>query len=474
MKLWLAVGLALTLSAPVWGQVSGAEQQQAVSITVYNSNLGLVRDVRTLKLAKGVQALKFSGVASKIDPATVYLKSLTNPSGLSILEQNYEYDLLSPEKLLDKYVGKKVTLVLKQTQDSTDKFIPTEATLLANNEGQVWQIGSQIVTNPTNIAEIRFPQLPEGLIAKPTLVWQLDNNNSNPQTVEVSYLTDGISWKADYVLVLNPEETQAGLNSWVTLENNSGTEYRNAQLQLVAGEINRVNLDSQRRIVQQENTQTTYASAAPAFKQENLFEYYLYTLSRPTTLKNAQTKQISLLEAQGIEVRKQFILLGQPGYYRDYNQPGEPIREKIGVYIEFTNSEQNKLGQPLPAGIFRLYKADSNGGQQFLGEDRINHTPRNENIQVKVGDAFDVVAERKQTDYKRIDDKQTEYAYEISLRNRKKEAITVVVNEFISGDWAVLASSFPSQKTTATAVRFNVPIQPDGTAVLTYRVRVRY
>ena len=473
-KILLTVLLWTGVQVSAQTLTSTPDEQKSVAVTVYNSNIGLVREVRNLTLPKGELSLRFSGVAAQINPATVYIKSLTSAQGLGILEQNYEYDLLTPGKLLDKYVGKKITLVLKQTENNTDKFTPTEATLLANNEGQVWQIGNQIVINPTNIAEFRFPQLPEGLIAKPTLVWKLENTTTAAQNVEASYLTGGLNWRADYVLVLNPQETKADLTGWVTLTNESGTEYRNAQLQLVAGDVNRVREEAPAANGMTLDSVRSMAKSSSAFQQEDLFEYHLYTLERPTTLKNAQTKQINLLEGQGISVRKKFSLFGQQFYYRDYNQPGNPIKEKVGAYIEFINSEGNQLGQPLPAGILRLYKADSKGGQQFLGEDRIDHTPRNENISVKVGDAFDIVAERKQTDYKRINDKVTEYAYEISLRNRKKEAVTIEVNEPIGGDWEMVSSSLPFQKTAAFSARFNVPVKADEAVTLSYRVRVKY
>src|SRR6185436_15402388 len=218
---------------------STPEEQKAVAITIYNVNLGLVRDRRDIAIPRGESALKFEGVAQQINPATVHIKSLTAPDDLSVVEQNYEYDLLSPQKLLDKYVGKKVTLVLRSYENQTEKLVPTEATLLANNNGAVWQIGEQIVINPSNISEIRFPQLPESLIAHPTLVWRLASDRAATQSVEASYLTGGINWRADYVVLVNSDETRADVSGWVTIDNNSGAEYRNAELKLVAGDVHR-------------------------------------------------------------------------------------------------------------------------------------------------------------------------------------------------------------------------------------------
>lgn len=452
---------------------SNSEDQKSVALTIYNVNLGLVRDRRDIQLPGGETSLKFAGVASQINPATVHIKSLTNPKELSVVEQNYEYDLLSPQKLLDKYIGKKVTLVLRSYVNQTEQLTPTEAVLLANNNGAVWQIGNQIIINPSNISEIRFPQLPESLIAKPTLVWRLASNRAEKQSVEASYLTGGINWRSDYVVLVSPDETRADVKGWVTIENNSGAEYRNAELKLVAGDVHRA---ENRQAYESDMRGKIQARAAKEeqFKEESFFEYHLYTLQRRTTIKQAQTKQISLLEAAGVGAHKQFVIYGQPYYYRGYNNPGEPIKEKIGVYIEFANSEKNGLGLPLPAGIVRLYKADSAGGQQFIGEDRIDHTPKDEAVKVKVGDAFDLVGERKMMDYKVIGHRVYEYAYQITIRNHKKEDATVIVNELIGGDWEMVSSTHKWEKTAAFAARFSVPVAKDGSATLSYRVRVRW
>ncbi len=452
---------------------STIEDQKSVAITVYNSNLGLVKDTRTLRLPRGASQLRFMDVAQQINPATVHIKSTTAPNALDVIEQSYEYDLLNPQKLLDKYVGKELTLVLRTVENNTEKMVPTRATLLSNNSGQVWQIGDQIVINPTNIAEIRFDRLPQDLIAKPTLVWSLNNTGAQEHTVEASYLTQGLNWRADYVVVVNQNDTKADLNGWVTINNNSGTAYRNAELKLVAGDVNRVR---EMAGMARDEMKVARAQAAqqPQFQEQAFFEYHLYTLQRPTTMKNNETKQINLLSAANFNVKKELVLNGQPYYFQGYNNPGEPIKEKIGVFVSFRNSKENSLGQPLPAGVVRVYKADAGGAQQFVGEDRIDHTPKDETVRVKLGDAFDVVAERKQTDYKAIARRVFEYAYEIRIRNHKEEAVTVIVNEPIGGDWEIVNSSFPAEKTAAFAARFSVPVAKDGEAVLSYRVRVKF
>ena len=454
------------------GSQSTLEDQKSVAITVYNSNLGLVKDTRTLRLPRGASQLRFMDVAQLIDPTTVHIKSLTTASALQVVEQSYEFDLLNPQKLLDKYVGRDLTLVLRRVENNSERLVPVKATLLSNNAGQVWQIENQIVINPTNIAEMRFDQLPADLIAKPTLVWSLSNSGADSQTVEASYLTSGINWRSDYVVVVNQDDTKADLNGWVTIDNRSGATYRNAELKLVAGDVERVR-EMARKDAMAPDRMTIAGQAAPQFEEKSFFEYHLYTLQRPTTLKQNETKQISLLSGSGINVKKELVLNGQQFYYQGYNNPGEAIKEKVGAFVEFKNSKENNLGQPLPAGILRVYKADSDGAQQFVGESRIGHTPKDESVRVKLGDAFDVVAERKQMEFKTIARRIFEYAYEIRIRNHKEQAVTVIVNEPIPGDWEIISSSIPAQKTAAFAARFSVPVAKDGESVLTYRVRVK-
>src|SRR5213078_2677292 len=461
-----------TAIAQTSDQTATAGDRQSVNITGYSSNLGLVRETRRLTLPAGRIALRFADVTAQIRPETVHLGSLTAPASLRILEQNYQYDLLNPAKLLDKFVGKQITLVLRHYQNNTETFEPVQATLLSNNGGQVWRINGQIVINPTNIAEMRFPDLPKNLVATPTLVWDLDNNETSSQNVEASYLTNGMNWRADYVLLVNADDTKGDLQGWVTLTNSSGATFEDARLQLVAGDVNRV----------QEQPRTYDAMRAGAlakseseFQEQGFFEYHLYTLQRPTTIRDNETKQVSLLEAAGFDVKKEFVLNGQRYYYTGYNNPGQPIKEKVGVYMQFRNSQTNKLGMPLPAGTIRLYKKDDKGNQQFIGEDRIDHTPKDEDVRVKVGDAFDIIAERKQIDFKVIVSNHLyEYAYEIKIRNHKNVPVTVTVNEPIGGDWEMVSSTCEAQKTAAFAARFRVPVEKDGEATLSYRVRIRY
>ena len=314
--------------------------------------------------------------------------------------------------------------------------------------------------------------MPENLISKPTLVWLLDNSLTSAQKVEASYLTNGINWRADYVLTLNEKDDRADLSGWVTIDNKSGTTYKNARLKLVAGDVNRVRdeyeyKDKMLRVAE------AAAKAAPQFKEEEFFEYHIYTLQRPSTIKDNQTKQISLVTAGDIPVKKELVYYGAKYYY--YSQYGEAIsNQKVGVFVEMENKKEHNLGMPLPKGIVRVYKHDTEGSLQFVGEDRIDHTPKDEKIRIKLGDAFDVVGSRKQTDWKKIASDTYEAAFELSLRNHKKEDVTVKVIEPIPGDWIMLSASHEYKKTEAFTAEFAIPVPKDKEVKLTYRVRMRF
>jgi len=467
----LAVMICLgLLTGPLYGREKKTTTQQdqiALEVTVYNSNLGLVKDQREIRLDKGIQELQFMDVAAQIIPASVSIRSLDDPGGLTVLEQNYEYDLLSPKKLLDKYVGKEVKLFTKNYYTEREEWVT--ATLLANNEHQpVFRIGNEITFN--HPGRILFPEIPPDLIPKPTLVWLLNNAQARSQKVEALYLTNGITWKADYVLVLNAEDTRADLSGWVTIDNQSGAAYKEAKLKLVAGDIHRVREDVLRG---PRPMPAAKEPAAPAFKEDSFFEYHIYTLDRKATLKENQTKQISLLQAEGIRVTKEFTYYGAQYYYR--SRLGEVIsNQKVGVHIQWNNSKENRLGIPLPKGIVRAYKKDPEGGLQFVGEDTIDHTPKDEKIRLKLGEAFDIKAERKQTHWEKLAADTYESAYRISLRNHKKEDIVVRVIEPLPGDWKVLENSLPYTKLDAGTIAFDLPVPKDKESLLTYRVRIRF
>jgi hypothetical protein len=447
------------------------DDQAELSVTVYNSDIALVRDVRQLQLASGVGQLHFMDIAATVNPATVHFRSLTEPSRVHVLEQNYEYDLLEPDKLLRKYVGREVTLMRTRQDGGTTRQEEVKAVLLSYNAAPVWKIGNEIVTG-IGADHIRFPELPDSLYSRPTLIWTVQNDGVARHRVEASYLAGKLAWSADYVMTVARDDKSAGLNGWVTLTNGSGTAFRNARLQLVAGDLNRVRQEL--RKMAQDAGFVSRPAAAEAMTQEAFSDYHLYTLGRKTTINNNQTKQVSLLENAGVPVAKRYVVEGQHYYYRNQQHPGAPLKDAVQVFYQFKNEKQGGLGLPMPAGVVRVYQEDSTGGVQFVGEDRITHTPKDETLNLKIGTAFDVVCERNQTDFEKIAGNVYEFEYEITLRNRKATAVAVEVNEPLGGTWRMIRASHEWTKTAAWAAAFTVPVAAGGTAVLNYRVRVTY
>jgi hypothetical protein len=461
--------LSLSVGGTAWSrpepgvQAITQQEQRDLAVTIYNGNLGLVKDIREVRLPVGSGQAQFMDVAAQIDPTSVHLKSLTDPTGLKILEQNYEYDLLSGQKLMEKYVGRKVRLY-----QGNGSYL--EATLLSTN-GPVFEINGQI--HMGHYGTVVLPALPENLVSQPTLVWLLRNDKAAAQRVEASYLTGGITWKADYVMVLNTSDDRADLSGWVTIDNRSGATYRDAALKLVAGDIHRAaDRDRGRRALELASKAATEEPTRD-FVSEGFFEYHLYSLDGRTTIKDNQTKQLSLMAANGIPVVKRLLYYGAQNYYR--GQYGTPIsNQKVSVFLEVANSRANNLGLPLPKGKVRVYKADRSGSQQFIGEDWIEHTPADERVKIKMGEAFDVVGERIQRDWRKIGRDLYEVEWEISLRNHKKEDVAVTVLEPVPGDWEVVRSTHPYDKVEAHTLRYQVSVPKEGAAKLTYRLRLRF
>ncbi len=449
---------------------STVDDQVDLAVTVYNSDIALVRDTRTIRLGTGVGDVHFMDIAATVNPASVHLRSLSDPGRLSVLEQNYEYDLLEPDKLLRKYVGRDVTLVRRRTESGSTRDEEVTARLLSYNNAPVWRVNGEIVTG-LSADHMRFPDLPGNLYSRPTLIWTLDNKGGPSQRVEASYLAGRLQWNADYVLTVARDDTLGDIDGWVTLVNSSGTPFRHAKLQLVAGDLNRVRA-AMSKAVALEPLQRADA-AAPAMTQEPLSDYHLYSLDRKTSINNNETKQVSMLSATGFPVRKRYVVDGQSYFYRSPH-PGAPTRDQVQVFYGLRNEEKVGLGLPMPAGTIRVYQTDSKGGVQFVGEDRIDHTPKDEEITLKIGNAFDVTCERRQTDFERIAPNVYEFEYDITLRNHKTIPVTVDVNEPIGGTWRMVRASQRWTKTDAWAAHFAVPVSVDGTSVLTYRVRVTY
>ena len=462
--------LILSALAATADTTTTQKDQKSISVTIYNSNLALVKDQRILTLEKGVQVLDFREVSARIMPETALLAG----DHISILEQNFEFDLLTPEALLEKYVGREVIVV--QTHPTTGEETQLKAKVLSAQNGVVLQIGDHIEAGIPG--RLIFPDVPENLRDRPTLTMLAQSDSKKEQEIELSYLTSGLGWKADYVAELNADDTALNISGWVTLTNQSGASYTNADLQLVAGDVNRAAPERGNPHMLEMDFAMAKATPAPTMSEEQMFEYHLYSLERPTTIKDNQQKQVALMQAGKVPCRKEFLLNGSNYYYS--RQTGDLGRKiKVGVFVEVKNSEKNNLGMPLPKGIVRVYKKDSHDRLQFVGEDRIDHTPRNETIRLKLGDAFDVTANRTQTDFRKISgnshkDYVFESSYSIVLKNGKDEAVTVKVVEPIPGDWEMKKESRKHTKAASDSAVWEVPVPALGSTELTYTVRMRY
>ncbi len=471
----LLFGLVVPLSNAAAAEElrSTLADQQEVAVTIYNEDLALIKDKRRLVLGKGPNTLAFREVSGRLRPETALLKSVSHPGKLAVVEQNFDFDLLTPEKMLEKYVGEEVQVV--RTNPASGEESVENATVLAAANGTVLRIGDRIETQVPG--RLIFPNVPAHLRDRPTLVMELESATAEAQEVELSYLSGGLGWKADYVAELDADDKKLDMNGWVTLTNTSGATYKNARLQLMAGDVNVVRemIEPRRKFMAED---TVALAGAPAMAEEQLFEYHLYTLPRPTTIRENQTKQVALLAAAGVPCKKEFLLRGAEYYYQ--GQHGELGRKlKVGVFLELANRKENNLGLPLPKGVVRVYKKDAAGAVQFVGEDAIDHTPENETVRLKLGDAFDVTADRTQTDFRKLAgtgrfDYVFESAYRIELRNAKEEKVTVRVLEPMPGDWQIVEESHEHAKESASAASWQVVVPAKGEAELTYRVRVRF
>ena len=455
----LAAGPALAEETSV-----GLDDQTGVAVTIYNQNLALVRDSRSVMLTKGENDVAFVDVSAQIRPQTALLKSSAGP--LDVLEQNFDFDLLTPQKLLEKSVGRTVR-VIRVDPDTGDETVQEATVLSVADGGVVLKIGDRIETQAPG--RIVYSEVPPNLRSRPTLVTKLASGAEGKIPVELDYLTGGLGWAADYVAELSPDEATIELKGWVTLTNTSGTAYRNARLQLVAGEVNQV---APAMEMQMKTMAVATATAAAPMTEQAMFEYHLYTLDRPTTIAENQSKQVELLTGHGVPVRKEYRF---DNVVSSFNARfGEAGRVNAAVRLIFENTEQAKLGMPLPKGVVRVYKADAAGNAIFVGEDAIEHTPKNESVKLVLGQAFDVTARGRQTDFQVVADNLYESAYEIELKNAKKEPVSVILRQYIPGDWKVLEESAKHEKVNSATAAWTVAIPAEGSAKLTYRVRVKY
>ncbi|MBI5171700.1 MAG: DUF4139 domain-containing protein [Candidatus Melainabacteria bacterium] len=472
----LALSSALVLSAKVLAQEVSASKD--VAITVYNQNFGLVKDTREINLKGGINFVRFEDVAAAIDPTTVSFTSLTAPNSVAVREQNYQFDLMDESTILARSLGK--TVKFRQylsggaVREITGTLLSSPSVTVADSNGNVSQRGQSIVVKTGSgiivgaSGELEIAELPEGLVAKPSLLWKLECDKAGAHNTEISYQTQGMNWKCDYVAVANADDTSCDLTSWVTIDNKSGATYKNAALKLMAGDVHKVQQPSAPPMMERAMAMDAVA-AEPQFSEQSFAEYHLYSLKGRTDVRDNETKQLTLFNASAVPVKKLYVLESNNSYYGGDGQQ----KQKVNVKLELANSKDNNLGMPLPKGNVRVYKKDQDGALQFVGEDEIDHTPKDEKVRVYIGDAFDIAAERVQTGQQQISERVQRQSYSISLRNHKKEAVTVTCVEHAWGDWKIVNSSMPYTKKDSHTFEFNVKVAPDTEEKLTYTIEIK-
>lgn len=439
-------------------------QAEDLEVTVYNSDLGVVKEYRTNYLDQGTNRVLYEGVASQIDPTSVQLKSING--NVTIREQNFQYDLVSKEKILDKYIGKDITAY--QIYGNNKELV--EGTLLSYQDSQVILQDKDGKIQIVSVNDLSLPELPEGLITKPTLEWLVDSSEAKNQTLELSYMTSGMSWKADYVAVASDDDSKLDLNGWVTVTNNAGTTFTNTSLKLIAGDVNRVT-QYVAPTAMGASEDVAYKAANTQFNEESLYEYHMYDLKGRTTLRNNEEKQISLLTANNVGVEKEYIYDDLNGWWYGGGWT-DNSEKKVKVMLNFQNSENNGLGIPLPKGTVRVFEKDSSGKLQFVGEDSIDHTPKDEKISLLTGNAFDIVGERKQMDMNVLSDGY-EYTWQVTLRNHKSQDVTVTVVDNTAGDWEITKENYSHTKDSNNKITWKVPVKANGETTLTYTIQYK-
>lgn len=424
-----------------------------VRVTVYNSNIGVVRDSRSVSLERGISHVSMDDIASRIDPTSVKLE-ISGRGDVAVLEQNFEYDLLSPDKLLNKYLEHDVDITTADDATYQGSLIGFDSKnlVLSLVGGRVAMVSRDKVT------DIVLPALDTGLIVKPTLFWTVNSSSAARADLEAAYITEGMNWHAEYIATIPESEDALELASWVSVENRSGATYPDARLKLIAGDVHRV---QEQRGPAPRAMYDMEMAAPPLLEEKAFFEYHMYTLDGTTTLKDKEVKQIQLFPSKNVEATKQYNLDSARG-------------NDVMVVMRFENSEKSGLGVPLPAGKVRVFKADVDGSLEFLGEDAIDHTPRDEEVKVYVGNAFDIVAERVRTDFSKISDRVVMETFEITVSNHKNEDVTVTITEHIYGDWDVRRESHPYKKIKSDTIEFGLPVEANGESVLTYTVRRKF
>ena len=452
-------------------------QDKSVELTVYNQDMALVSETRPVALESGLNEVVYTDVAAQIDPTSVSFKSLTDPTGTTVLEQNFEYDIVDSFKLMQKYIDQEIVVETQDSQVYTGTLLNAADNIILQGAD-----GSVVMLSRDQIRNVNFPALPDGLRTRPSLVWLIDAEQAGDHETQVAYITNGIGWSADYVMLLNEDSTAFDLNGWVTLDNRSGAAYTDATLKLVAGDVN----------VAQQPELTRYdamamevpPAPAPAVQQREFFEYHLYQVERPVTVKNNQTKQIEFVTGADVPVTKTYVYNGAAGYgfygspIQDQGYGADTGNTDVSVMLEFRTDADSNLETQLPAGRIRMYQEDVDGSPLLVGEDRIDHTPKDETVRLTVGNAFDIVGERVQTDYRQLGDSGAEETFRITLRNHKDVDVDVrvVENLYRSSDWTITDQTIDGtaaeyEKLDSNTVQWTVPVPANGETELVYTVQ---
>lgn len=446
------------------------QDRTALSVAIYNNSLAVVKDTRNVNLKKGVNDVAFLDVSTAIQPET----ALVQGDSATVLEQNYNYDMLSPSSILDKYVGKRIKVI--STNEATGVEKTEDAIVLSNNAGVVLKIGNRIETGYKG--RYIFPDIPANLRDKPTLTLKMNSVMEGKRPVSLSYLTGGMSWRADYVAELNDKEDSFALDSWVTLNNNSGVSYENATLQLIAGDVNRVAPPRYAAKALRMNTMAVAMDAAmesAGMAEEEFMDYHLYTLGRPTSIMSNQNKQVSMMSSPKVSAEKMYrfdnLFNVRSGMYSNVrNDETAPVNPS--VVLKFKNDKDSGLGLPLPAGIFRVYKHDSNGRLLFVGEDSIRHTAKNDEVKIKLGNAFDINAKTKVVSFKKLSAKSYETEVEVTFKNSKNEKVELDFYQSLPNGYKILNENIVSEQQNANQVLWKVPVAADSEAVLKVHIFV--
>lgn len=470
------------------GLAMAAADAPLTELTVYNQGFALVKEGRTVRLRAGRQTVAIEDVAQRIEPSSVAIRSVSAPGSFTVLEQNYQYDLISTQAILNKAVGGRVVLnrVLPNGQrervEGTLMSSPTAIVGTPEGGARYQYNGMVLRTDDGRIlldpsGEVEVATIPEGLISRPTLLWDLEAATAGANQVELSYLTQGISWNADYVMTLDGLG-KGDLKGWVTINNQSGATYKDATLKLLAGDVQRANEPA--GFGGRGRAMELAAKADQGFQEEQFADYHLYTLQRPATVRQNEMKQISLLEADGVPVKKRLIvdaLRAYPSYQPGEGEVGTGVI-KPQIRIEFKNDKASNMGMPLPAGKFKVFQRDKSGSVQMLGEDRIDHTPRDESVSLVVGRAFDVVAERKRTKFEWIpgggSPVGTRETFSIEIRNRKETPDTVHVIERHWYSWRITEKSMAYEELDSNTIQFVLDLKANEVEKITYTVETRW